>query len=128
MKIARIAALKPADLGVIGVTLAVTVFSAASVYAGNRAQNRILIEGPQDRWIFPLDHAETLAIPGYLGDTVVELRDSQVRVISSPCGNQTCVAAGPIRSRGQWTACLPNGVLISIDSDAKRDDIDGAVW
>lgn len=54
-------------------------------------------------------------MPGPLGDTLVEISGGQARVVSSPCRNQTCVAMPPVRRHGQWTACLPNQVMISVD-------------
>lgn len=129
VKTVRIAAvLKPLDFGVLGIALSITLFSAVAVYARRDVRNRILIEGPHDRWIFPPDRTETVAVAGPLGETVVEIRDNQVWVQASPCGNQTCVAAGPIRQHGQWIACLPNHVLVSITSAEQHDELDAGVW
>jgi hypothetical protein len=128
VKAVRIAVLKPFDIGTVGIALSITILSAVYVYAGKDAQNRVFIEGPQERWIFSLDHTETIAVSGPLGDTIVELRDRQIRVLASPCDNQTCVTAGSIRTHGQWIACLPNHVLVSIDSEKKQDEPDAAAW
>jgi hypothetical protein len=37
-----------------------------------------------------------------------------VQVISSPCPEKICVKTGRISKPGQWIACLPNRVFISI--------------
>jgi hypothetical protein len=71
---------------------------------------------------------------------VIEIGDGRARVLASPCTNQTCVASGTIHSRGQWIACLPNGIFVSVESagsgpgaqDAAGErgstELDGAVW
>jgi hypothetical protein len=70
---------------------------------------------------------------------VVELRNGEARVIASPCTNQLCVAAGAVRSHGQWIACMPNKVLVSVTGSGADpspetgsfrdlDEIDGSSW
>jgi hypothetical protein len=138
--------LKPWDYGAAAAALIITVLSALFVYAGTGVEETVIIKGSGGSWVFPLGAEETLAVPGPLGDTVVELRDGEVRVLSSPCANQTCVTAGRIHSRGQWVACLPNRVLLRVEGGAKPaggvprqtdsgpgdpgagDELDGAVW
>lgn len=124
------ATLKPFDLGAVGLALGITIWSAVVIYADPGSQNRIVIKGEGATWVFPQDRAEMVSVPGPLGDTMVEVRDRRVRVLASPCGNQTCVAAGTIQSHGQWLACLPNKVLISIEgtSVSNGEAIDAAVW
>jgi hypothetical protein len=130
---------KPLDFAAIGIALTITLVSAVSLYAHRGAQTRISIAGDEATWTFPQDAAELVTVAGPLGDTVVELRDGTARVRSSPCTNQTCVAAGAIQAHGQWIACLPNKVLIAIGTsgaekervltqDEPGGDIDGAVW
>jgi hypothetical protein len=51
------------------------------------------------------------------------------RIVSSPCRNQLCVAAPPIRRHGQWTACLPNQVMVSVENkSAPSDGVDITTW
>ncbi|GHT65262.1 hypothetical protein FACS1894110_06710 [Spirochaetia bacterium] len=114
--------LKPLDFVVIGAALALTAFSAFMIYAKPQNTYQVMIQNSDKVWVFPLDAEETLTAPGPLGDTVIEIRDRRVRVLSSPCDNQTCVAAGHIDSNGQWVACLPNNVFVAIEG---KDDIDG---
>jgi hypothetical protein len=120
--------LRPFDYGAIALALAITVLVSFSVYGGS--SDEVLITGNGGRWIFPLNAAETVTVEGPLGDTVVELRDGSARVLASPCTNQICVAAGTIRSHGQWIACLPNQVLVSVTAGniQETDELDGASW
>jgi hypothetical protein len=53
-------------------------------------------------------------VPGPLGDTVVVIENGSVRVVSSPCPEKICIKTGRISKPGQWIACLPNKVFISI--------------
>ena len=91
-------------------------------YARGRGTPEITIEAAgqgagqaaEQQWIYPLDADTILRVPGPLGETVVEIEDGSVRVISSPCPEKICVKTGRISKPGQWIACLPNRVFISI--------------
>ncbi|MDR3334732.1 MAG: NusG domain II-containing protein [Treponema sp.] len=126
--------LRPLDYVAIGLALSVTILSAVLVYAGTGAYDRVIIKGAGEHWVFPQGAAELIRVAGPLGDTVVELRDHTVRILASPCVNQTCVAAGAIHSHGQWIACLPNQVLVSIQRGTNSGptpqgtELDGAAW
>jgi hypothetical protein len=124
------ASFKAGDGIIIALALSVSVFSGVLVYAGPGRQQEVIIEGPGESWIFPLDAEEVVSVPGPLGATAVELRGGRVRVLSSPCTNQLCVAAGTIHTHGQWIACLPNKVLVRVEAeDADTDeDLDGRAW
>jgi len=82
--------------------------------AGVPAAGRGAAAGAEQHWIFPLDAHTTLRVPGPLGETVVVIEDGSVRVVSSPCPEKICIKTGRISKPGQWIACLPNRVFISI--------------
>lgn len=56
----------------------------------------------------------TIAAPGPLGKTLVEIRDGRARIVASPCANKLCVTAGRIALTGQLIACIPNKVVVRI--------------
>ncbi|MDR3115727.1 MAG: NusG domain II-containing protein [Treponema sp.] len=127
---------KPLDFGAIGLALGITIVATVYLYARRGTETRILIAGEGKQWIFPQDAGELVTVPGPLGDTVVKLEDGKAWVLSSPCTNQTCVGAGAIRAHGQWIACLPNKVLVSIGKSGTEgatdgpqgEGLDGAAW
>jgi hypothetical protein len=121
--------LKTLDFAVIALSLAITAGAAFAVYARPPALARAHIRGEGRSWIFPLDAEERIRVPGPLGETVVEIRGGRVRVLSSPCVNQTCVAAGHIHRQGEWAACLPNRVFVAIEGSADNAETpDAAAW
>jgi hypothetical protein len=120
--------LKAGDGIILLFALAVLVFSARAIYAGSGRQTEVIIEGSGGRWIFPLDAEELVSVAGPLGDTTVELRGGRARVLSSPCTNRLCMAAGAIGAHGQWIACLPNKVLVRVDSGGGGEESDATTW
>jgi hypothetical protein len=105
-------------------------FLGFRIYGDNNSPLQFIIEGKAGIWVYPLSQKDKLDIAGPLGNTVIELAEGRARVVSSPCGNQSCIFSGIIHRQGQWIACLPNGVFVRVAGGKKADhaEIDGAVW
>jgi hypothetical protein len=121
--------LKALDFAAIALSLGLTIFCSLAVYASPQSAAGVVIKGSERSWVFPLEAEEKVAVPGPAGKTIVEISGGKARVLSSPCENQTCVAAGHIRRQGEWAACLPNKVFISIEGSARdTETVDAASW
>jgi len=121
--IGKKARVTPLDIAAFSLALAVVVLVAVRVYARGGGAPAVHLRGPRQEWIFPLDSERTVAVPGPLGDTVVQIRKGQVRVLSSPCPEKICVRSGAIARPGQWIACLPNRVFVEIQA-GPRETVD----
>ncbi|MDR0486771.1 MAG: NusG domain II-containing protein [Treponema sp.] len=118
---------RPLDFSVAFFALSAVIASFFWVYAGACERGMVRLKGENGEWVFPLNAVETMAVSGPLGDTLVEIQGGQARIVSSPCVNQSCVASGAVHAPGQWTACLPNRVMLYI-GEAQEDDVDATVW
>jgi hypothetical protein len=118
--------IKPFDLAAVGLSAALIVSSAFVVYTAKKDSRQVIVRGTEGAWVFPLNAAETIRVKGPLGDSVIEIREGQARFLSSPCINQTCVAAGHIHRQGQWTVCLPNKVFLYIEGTNDENPQRGA--
>ncbi|MCL2213730.1 MAG: NusG domain II-containing protein [Treponema sp.] len=119
--------IKTFDIIIILLVIILTVFAAYIVYMKPKVRSQILIRGQDGEWTYPVDAEETVKVYGPLGETVVRLHGNSAWIESSPCESQTCVAAGQISRQGQWTACLPNNVLLMVQG-AGDDSVDSIVW
>jgi hypothetical protein len=122
--------LKILDIVIIGLALALTVGFSFAVYVPSGSRISFLIEAPERNWTYPSDAEIIVQAEGAVGITVIEIREGKAWVASSPCENQSCVAAGSISRNGQWIACLPNQVFVYIEGKEESDDnsVDGATW
>lgn len=118
--------MKLLDVLLLTAVLGAAVFFGIKVYGNQGEKPRIIIESPSGTWMYNLDRDISVDIPGALGDSTVEIRDGKARIVKSPCPNQTCVAAPGIFRSGEWNACLPNKVIIRVDTGKKEmeDEID----
>ena len=119
MRTAR-ARIKTLDYLIFGGVLLLIGLIAVRTYLHGASVPEISIDAAGTQWIYPLDAQTTVQVSGPLGDTVVSIRDGSVRVLSSPCPEQICVKSGRISRPGQWIACLPNRVFISIRGRPKE--------
>jgi len=122
--------LKPFDIGITIPMLGIVAASFIAAYSGAGGGGSVFLKSADNEWVFPVDAVETLTVAGPLGDTIVEINGEGARIASSPCLNQTCVAAGLIRSPGQWAACLPNQVMLYIveGETNNQHDVDAEAW
>ena len=79
-------------------------------------------------WVYPLDKDRTVELKTDQGHIVIEISGNTVFVRESSCGEQICVRSGAVSKPGQWIACLPAGVLISVISNSGEDGPDETAY
>jgi hypothetical protein len=107
------------DWFAIAVSAAAVALFSWFAYTGHVLSDTVVIQVSGEKWLYPLDVNRRQAVPGPLGDTIVVIEDGRARVEESPCRNKLCIHMPPISKPGQWIACLPNTVFVSIKG---RDD------
>jgi len=120
--------LKPLDFSIAIPLLGAIIVSFLGAYSNAGDRGAVNLRSESGEWVFPLDAVETISVSGPLGDTVIEIGGSAARIVSSPCLNQTCVAAGALHSPGQWTACLPNRVMLYVGESETENNVDAESW
>ena len=120
------------DFVVLFLAAAITVFITVKIYGNNASLLQFVIQGKRQQWVYPVNQTAHIEIPGLLGNTAIVIKDGSALIASSPCVNQTCVSSPSIHRRGQWIACLPNAVLVRVESaggrQADHGELDGTVW
>lgn len=56
-----------------------------------------------------------LTIPGKLGNSILEVLDHKIRFKESPCTAKRCIHSGWLHNTNTVTACLPNGISVSLE-------------
>ncbi len=102
--------------------------SAVWAYAPGSGAPVAIIEASGGRWVYPLDSDRELRIPGPLGETTIEIGAGAARIADSPCPDRTCVAAGSLSRPGQWSACLPNKVMLRIEGGGNDELVDATAY
>lgn len=68
---------------------------------------------------------DRFSVEGVLGNTEIDIKDGQVRVIDSPCSRKICVQTGWIHKPYQTIICAPNHLVIYLISSDNSDELDG---
>jgi hypothetical protein len=113
--------LKLCDIFIVAFLVCVTGGIAFMVYAGQHGEAYAHIKSGQDELFYALATQRLVNVNGPLGTTVVQIEDGFLQVLSSPCPEKICVKSGKIHTPGEWIACLPNQVLITIEGREPPD-------
>lgn len=63
----------------------------------------------------------TFSVRGPIGETVLEVSQGGIRVLSSPCPRKTCVRTGPVSRPGEMIVCVPNEVVVVVAGGGERE-------
>lgn len=83
--------------------------TTAEISADGKIVERIDLQG--------LTQQKEFSVQGPLGSTVVQVRDGEARIVSSPCPDKICIRMGWLKSSGQSAVCVPNHILLHIVSE-----------
>ena len=72
--------------------------------------------------VYSIKNQQQITVAGSQGDSVIEIRDGKVRMVSSPCNGKICVLSGWHQHSGDNIVCLPNKVGVSLISNQERFD------
>jgi hypothetical protein len=67
-----------------------------------------------------------LEIEGYLGKSIIEIKDNKIRFLKSSCREKICIRRGWLKYSNDFTACLPNRISIHIKS--YKNDFDAIAF
>lgn len=130
LQIIRSLPTRPYDFVVFAVGAAIIVaFSMLAIERGGPA-TRVEIQSDEGTFVYSLDQDQELRFDGPLGESVVQIQDGSVRFVASPCRDKICIAAGKLSASGQWAACLPNRVFVTV-AGAREDaatDVDATAF
>ena len=69
-----------------------------------------------------LRHDQMLVVPGPLGASVLEIKAGRVRFRASPCRGKQCIHSGWLSRAGDFAACLPNRVSVTLTGAGAQYD------
>ncbi|MBP3853948.1 MAG: NusG domain II-containing protein [Erysipelotrichaceae bacterium] len=69
-----------------------------------------------------LNKNETIEVQGTLGPVTIETKDGQVRVVDETSPHHVCSYQGYVSNPSTPIICLPNDVVVQIESGQKKED------
>lgn len=114
-----------ADIIVLVFAVTITIVLYVALWSGHNVGTMVRIKYNQQLVnSVSLNDPQEIHVAGALGESIVEIKDHQVRFRSSPCNNKTCILHGWMHQAGEVMACLPNQVIVEVTgNDSKYDAI-----
>lgn len=113
--------LRALDYLIFASIITVSLWAGFFLYTGQRCVQRLVIETPSGKWIYPLTETRTVVAHGAIGDTTIRIENNAAFISDSPCPNKTCVNTTALKKAGDWNACMPNRVFLHIEGDNAED-------
>jgi hypothetical protein len=101
--------------------LGVSLAGIAWVATAPEGTQVVVTSGGQICFTAPLDQPYSVDLDGPLGKTHLVIDDQGARITDSPCPRKICISMGAARHTGDLLACVPNRILVSIDSPAGEE-------
>ena len=89
---------------------------------GNSGELARIQVGKQTPVLISLQTAQRYTFAGPLGNSIIEVKDGRIRFISSPCKGKQCIHSGWLSKNGDFAACLPNLMSITVSGHHPRFD------
>lgn len=105
---------KKGDIVVFLLLVVAVVFSVVAVTGADDGRFALVYVDGELRYSLPLD--KDVSVDLLDGAMTVVVENGKVFVSRSDCPEQLCVHAAPLTAEGGMTVCLPNKVIITIDS------------
>lgn len=110
----------PADWLVILILLSVSLAGMAWMATAPAGTRVIVTRDGQVIFTAPLDQPRSVDLDGPLGPTHLVIDERGVNITDSPCTRKICIGMGPAKHSGDLLACVPNHLLVQIDSAAGK--------
>lgn len=126
IKMIRAARLRILPMDLIAFLLSLAIFAWASLgaFGSSGEPGLVTVQTDEGEYLYSFDSHGHYHFEGPLGITEVLVDAHGASVISSPCRDQICVAAGQLTHTGDWTACLPNRIFLRIQSADSDSPVD----
>ena len=113
-------------LDAAAVLVSVSVFLLFLFYGANRnsEEGYLLIKDEQGESLYSLEEDRRITVHGPVGESVIIIENGAAGFESSDCRDKLCVLMGTVDDGGEWAACLPNRVFISVEGAAENDEAD----
>lgn len=121
-------ALKIGDLIAIAAAIMIIIGVSALGASGRAKEARVRIDTAEGTFLYTLDVERVVQPLSETGTCRIAIDQVGVRVLSSDCPQRICVSMGTVRAAGQWIACMPHKVFVSIEGDYDVGAVDAATY
>ena len=114
--------LKPADFLFLALSAVLIVLSFLTMQGNNAPVAKAVIKVKNTEYIFPLNQPKELELEGELDKAHLVIHDGCIQFVESPCRDKICIHMGKARKDGDFLACLPNRIIVTVEGGTGDTD------
>ena len=103
------------DVIILAVIISFITLTALFIYSSDNSALYLSVRTPKGDWIYPMNTDISFVVEGETGPVSIKIENNEAFVVSSTCSNKTCITAPKLKNYGDWNACLPNKVFLSVE-------------
>ena len=105
------------DVIILAVIISFITLTALFIYSSDNSALYLSVRTPKGDWIYPMNTDISFVVEGETGPVSIKIENNEAFVVSSTCSNKTCITAPKLKNYGDWNACLPNKVFLSVEKN-----------
>lgn len=103
------------DVIILAIIISFITLTALFIYSSDNSALYLSVRTPKGDWIYPMNTDISFVVEGETGPVSIKIENNEAFVVSSTCSNKTCITAPKLKNYGDWNACLPNKVFLSVE-------------
>ena len=107
--------IKVFDVIILAIIISFITLTALFIYSSDNSVLYLSVRTPKGDWIYPMNTDISFVVEGETGPVSIKIENNEAFVVSSTCSNKTCITAPKLKNYGDWNACLPNKVFLSVE-------------
>ena len=107
--------IKVFDVIILAIIISFITLTALFIYSSDNSALYLSLRTPKGDWIYPMNTDISFVVEGETGPVSIKIENNEAFVVSSTCSNKTCITAPKLKNYGDWNACLPNKVFLSVE-------------
>ena len=113
--------IKPADFLFLAISVILIALSLAALSGNEQGPAVAVIKVKDTEYIYPLNQPRELEFEGVLDKAHLMIHDGCIEFVESPCRDKICIHMGQARKDGDFLACLPNRIIVTVEGGVHSD-------
>ena len=113
---------KPADFLFVAISVILIALSLIALSGNGEGTPKAVIKVNDVEYIYPLNQPRELEFEGVIDKAHLVIHDGCIEFVESPCRDKICIHMGQARKDGDFLACLPNRIIVTVEGGKSDTD------
>ncbi len=113
---------KPADFLFLAISVILIALSLIALSGRGEGTPKAVIKVKDTEYIYPLNQPRELEFEGVIDKAHLVIHNGCIEFVESPCRDKICIHMGQARKDGDFLACLPNRIIVTVEGGKSDTD------